>query len=165
MKKFITIAAALSALTLAAPAVAQDRYGNNDRGYGYGNNNGYGGGIEARLDQLRQRLQFGIQRGSISRQEAVYLRDGVRQVTRLERQYSRDGLNRQERRFLQDRLQQLQQQIHAAERNRDGRGWREGDRDGRDGRDWRDGRDDRNDGDRRWDDDNRDGRDWRDRDD
>ena len=122
--------------------MAQVRYG-NPNGHGYNNN--YGGGIEQRLDQLRQRLQSGIQRGSISRQEAVYLRDGVRQVTRLERQYSRDGLNRQERRFLQDRVEQIQRQIQAAERNRDGR-------------DWRDGRDDRNDGDRRWDDDNRRGR-------
>ncbi len=130
MKKIITALAALSAIALAAPAVAQDRYGNQN---GYGHNNG-GNGIEQRLEQLRQRLQFGIQRGSISRQEAVYLRNGVRQVTRLERQYSRDGLNRQERRFLQDRLQQLQQQLHAAERNRDGH----------------------NDGDRRWDDDRRD---------
>jgi multidrug resistance efflux pump len=140
MKKIITALAALSALGLAAPAVAQDRYG-NDRGYGQSNN--YGGGIEARTDQLRQRLQIGIQRGAISRQEATYLRDGIRQVTQLERQYSRDGLNRNERRFLQNRLQQLQQQIHAAERNRDGR-------------DWRDGRDDRNDGDGRWDHDRRD---------
>ena len=149
MKKIITALAALSAIGLAAPAVAQDRYG-NQAGYGY--NNGGGGGIEARIGHLRHRLQFGIQRGSISRQEAVYLRDGIRQVTRFERQYGRDGLSRNERRFLQDRLQQLQQQIHAAERNRDGRNWRDGDRDGRD---WRDGREDRNDGDRRWDDDNR----------
>ena len=155
MKKIITAIAALSAIGLAAPAVAQDRYGNNNS---YGYNNGYGGGrgIEARTDQLRQRLQMGIQRGVISRQEASYLRDGIRQLTRMERQYSRDGLSRNERRFLQDRLQQLQQQIHAAERNRDGRDWGDGDRDGRDGRDWRDGRDDRNDGDHRWDDDRRD---------
>lgn len=144
MKTIITAIAALSALGLAAPAVAQDRYGN---GYGYNHGYAYGGGVEARTDQLRQRLQFGIQRGAISRQEAAYLRDGIRQVTRLERQYSRDGLSRQERRFLQDRLQQLQQQIHAAERNRDGRDWRDGDRDGRG---WGDDRDWRNDGDRRW---------------
>jgi len=155
MKKIITAIAALSAIGLAAPAVAQDRYGNNNS---YGYNNGYGGGrgIEARTDQLRQRLQMGIQRGVISRQEASYLRDGIRQLTGMERQYSRDGLSRNERRFLQDRLQQLQQQLQAAERNRDGRDWRDGDRDGRDGRDWRDGRDDRNDGDHRWDDDRRD---------
>jgi hypothetical protein len=148
MKKILTALAALSALGLATPAVAQDRWG-NDRGYGHNHGYGYGGGIEARTDQLRQRLQIGIQRGAISRHEAAYLRDGIRQMTRLERQYSRDGLSRHERRFLQDRLQQLQQQIHAAERNRDGR----------DGRDWDDRR-----GDRGWDND-RDGRDWRDRDD
>ena len=165
MKKIITALAALSAIGLAAPAVAQDRYGNQN---GYGYNNGYGGGgIDARMDHLRQRLQFGIQRGTISRQEAVYLRDGFRQLNRLERQYGRDGLSRNERRDLQTRIQRLQQQIQMAERSRnnrygrdddrDGRDWRDGDRDGRD---WRDGRDDRNDGDRRWDDDNR-----RDRDD
>ena len=150
MKKIITSFAAHYAIRLAAPTVAQDRYG-NDRGYGSGYNNNYGGGIEARTDQLRQRLQIGIQRGAISRQEATYLRDGIRQLTRMERQYSRDGLSRNERRYLQDSLQRLQQQIHAAERNRDGRDWRDGDRN-----DWRDGRDDRNDGDRRWDDDRRD---------
>jgi hypothetical protein len=147
MKTIITIAAALSALALAAPAAAQDRYGGNSA-YGYGNGHG---GIQARTDQLRQRLQFGVQRGTISRREAVYLRDGVRQLTRLERQYSRDGLSRYERRDLQGRIQHLQQQIHFAERSRDDRYGR----DDRDGRDWRDGRDDRNDGDGRWDRDDR----------
>ena len=156
MKKIITLVAALSAIGLAAPAVAQDRYGNNN-GYGYGN--GYGG-IQARTDQLRERLQFGVQRGTISRQEAGYLRDGLRQLTRLERQYSRDGLSRYERRDLQGRIQQLQQQIQIAERSRDNRYGRDDDRDGRDWRDGRGDRGDRNDGDRRWDDDNR-----RDRDD
>ena len=151
MKKIITIIAALSAIGLAAPAVAQDRYGNGNgvgNGYGYANGNG---GIEARTDQLQRRIQVGIQRGAISRQEAVYLRDGFRQLTRLERQYSRDGFSRNERRFLQDRIQRLQQQIQVAERSRD-------DRYGRD--DDRYDRDDRNDGGRGWDDDNR-----RDRDD
>ena len=147
MKKIITAIAALSAVGLAAPAVAQDRYGNNNA-YGYAN--GYG--IDARTDQLQRRIQVGIQRGTISRQEAVYLRDSFRQLNRLERQYSRGGLNRGERQDLQQRVQQLQRQIQLAERNRDGRGWN-------DGRDWSDGRgdrDDRNDGDRRWDDDRRD---------
>ena len=155
MKKTIIIAAALSAIGLAVPAAAQNRYG-NDNSYGYGNGQT---GIYARTDQLRQRLQFGVQRGTISRQEAVYLRDGVRQLTRLGRQYSRDGFSRYERRDLQGRIQQLQQQIHLAERNRDDRYGRD-DRDRGDWRDGREDRDDRYDGDRRWDDDNR-----RDRDD
>ena len=152
MKTIITIAAALSAIGLAAPASAQDRYG-NDGAYGYAQ--GYGG-IQARTDQLRQRLQLGVQRGTISRQEAVYLRDGFRQLNRLERQYSRDGLNRRERRALQQRIQQLQQQIQFAERSRDDRYGRDRDSDGRDWRDGRGDRDDRNDGDGRWDDDRRD---------
>ena len=142
MKKIITLIAALSAMGLASPAIAQDRYGN-----GYGNNQAYGysngyGGIEARTDQLQRRLQVGIQRGTISRREADYLRDGFRQLSRLERQYSRGGLDRNERQFLQQRLQQLQQEIQAAERNRGDGNWGDG-RDGRDGYD-NDGRDDDN---------------------
>jgi hypothetical protein len=163
MKKIITIVAALSAIGLAAPAVAQDRYGNNQDRYGNGNAYGYAngnGGIEARTDQLQRRFQIGIQRGTISRQEAGYLRDGFRQLTRLERQYSRNGLSRNERRVLQGRIQQLQQQIQAAERSRDTRYGRDDDRDGRDWNEGRGDRDDRNDGGRRWDDNDR-----RDRDD
>ena len=167
MKKIITIVAALSAIGLAAPAVAQDRYGN-----GYGNNQAYGyangyGGIEARTEQLQRRFQLGIQRGTISRQEAGYLSDGFRQLDRLERRYSRGGLNRGERQDLQQRLQQLQQQLLLAERSRgngygrdrDSRDWSDGrgDSDGRyDDRSDSDGRyDDRGD-DRRWDDNRRD---------
>src|SRR5688500_11365980 len=149
MKKFITIIAALSAIGLATPAAAQNRYGDNGS-YGYAN--GYGG-MQARTEQLRQRFQIGIQRGTISRQEAGYLRDGFRQLNRLERQYGRDGLNRYERRTLQQHIQQLRQQIQVAERSRGNGYGRDDDRDGRDGRDWSDGRgdrydrDDRNDGD------------------
>ena len=148
MKKIITIVAALSAIGLAVPAAAQDRYGNQDR---YGSDNSYGytngnNGVEARIDQLQRRFQVGIQRGTISRQEAAYLRDGFRRLDRAERQYSRGGFDRSERRDLQQRIQ-------FAERSRDTRYGRD---------DWRDGRadnDDRYDGDRRGDD-RRDRGDW-----
>jgi hypothetical protein len=156
MKKIITIVAALSTIGLATPALAQGRYG-NDNAYGYANGNG---GIEARTEQLQRRFQLGIQRGTISRQEAGYLSDGFRQLSRLERQYSRGGFNRNERQDLQLRIQQLQQQIQIAERSRGGRFDRD---DHRDNRDWNDGRgdgdgryDDRNGDDRRWDDNRRD---------
>lgn len=154
MKKIITIVAALSAIGLAAPAAAQDRYGNNNNSYGYANGNG---GIDARTNQLQRRIQVGIQRGTISRQEASYLNDRFRQLIRLERQYSRGGINRNERQALHQHILQLQQQIQSAERSR-GNGYGYGRDDNRDGRDWRDGRgdrDDRNDGDRRWDDNDR----------
>lgn len=155
MKKIITIVAALSAIGLAVPAAAQDRYGNQDR---YGSDNSYGytngnNGVEARIDQLQRRFQVGIQRGTISRQEAAYLRDGFRRLDRAERQYSRGGFDRSERRDLQQRIQDLQQRIQFAERSRDTRYGRD---------DWRDGRadnDDRYDGDRRGDD-RRDRGDW-----
>jgi hypothetical protein len=127
---FITIAA-LTAVAVAAPAAAQNR-------------GGYG---DVRVEHLQDQLQQGVQRGTISRQEAMPLRERLRQLTRLERQYSRDGLNRRERHDLQQRIQTLRQQIRFAASNggRDGRGrgghdGHDDDRDGRHGRDGRGGR-------------------------
>ena len=80
MKKIITLVAALSAIGLATPAAAQNRYGNNES-YGYANGAGF---IEARTEQLERRFRLGIQRGTISRQEASYLSDGFRQLSRLD---------------------------------------------------------------------------------
>ncbi len=151
MNKTLTFAAALAAVSLAVPAAAQ---------------NGYGG-YEARTYQLQDRIQRGIQNRTITRQEAVFLRDHVRRLALQTRQFGRDGLSRNERRVLDQHIDYLQQQIRLAERNRDDRGreWdrndnRQWDRD--DNRQWdRDGdRDSRN-----WDrNGDRDGRDWRDRD-
>ena len=145
MNKTLTLAAALAALSLAVPAAAQSGYG----------------GYEARAAQLQNQVQRGVQRGTITRQEAISLRDQLRQLTRQTRQFGRDGLSRNERRVLDQHIDYLQQQIRLAERNRNDRG-RDWDRDDR-GRDW--DRDDRRDWDRdeRRDWDRRDDRDWRDR--
>lgn len=125
MKKLTTTIAALAALGFAIPASAQSGWEQSHRHNGYDQNEYRGGGIDARIDQLQQRLQMGVQRGTISRREAEPLRQQLRQLRQLDRQYSRDGLSRNERQALQQRIQSLQVQIRSAERS--GNRW-DGDR-------------------------------------
>ncbi|HZG09546.1 MAG TPA: hypothetical protein VEZ70_11265 [Allosphingosinicella sp.] len=106
MNKFMIALAATTAFAAAAPAAAQ---------YGGGSN------IQLRTDQLQAQLQAGVQSGAITRAEAMPLREQLRQLVQLERQYSRDGLNAQERSTLQARMANLRQGIRMAERNGDGR--------------------------------------------
>ena len=101
MKKIMMTMAAVSALAMAGPAVAQNASGNFD----------------ARINQLQGNLQAGVQSGRITRNEAMPLREQLRQLSQMERQYSRNGLSRGERDQLQQRIQSLRQQIRTAERN------------------------------------------------
>lgn len=184
MKKTLLSMAALSTLAIAAPTVAQNsnsgyqnRYDNvQDRNDNYQNRNndyrnqdyGYTNGhISARIARLQVRIQAGVQSGTINRQEAFRLREQVRQLTRLERQYSVNGLTGRERSVLQQRLNRLRQQIQRADRGGNGR-WDADDRYGdfydRNNDGW-DDRDANRDG--RWDVDSRYDRDrdgWDDRD-
>lgn len=161
MNKIIFIAlAATSAIAAAAPASAQSGgYGGNGYGNGYGQGN-----VEVRADQLQMRLQAGVRSGAITRAEAMPLRAQLRELTRLETLYARDGISGRERADLQHRIVSLRQGIRMAERSGDSRYGRDDDRYDRDDRDDRygsrdvDSRYDRNnDG---WDDrdSNRDGR-------
>ena len=145
MKKLIMTIAAVSALGIAAPSVAQSRGSNFDN----------------RIENLRDQIQRGVRRGTISRHEAQPLRERLHRLNRLERRYSYGGFSRYERRDLWQRIQRLRQQIEYAERrggrydrrDRDddrGRGYdrdRDHDRDDRRGDDRRDDRrgDDRRD--------------------
>jgi hypothetical protein len=155
----LALTSAVAAIAAAAPASAQSGgYGGNGYGgNGYGNSN-----IEVRADQLQMRLQAGIRSGAITRSEAMPLREQLRELTRLETLYARDGFSGRERADLQQRINSLRQDIRMAERGADGRYGRDDDRYDRDderyGRGDVDGRYDRdNDG---WDDrdGNRDGR-------
>ena len=162
MKHILMSMAAVTALAIGAPAMAQSG------GYAQANAD-----IGSRILQLRTRIQTGVQQGTISRQEAQSLRIELRALSRLERSYSRDGLSGQERADLQQRMRTLRRQIRVAEGGRgmgrdfdDDDGYRDSDRvdnnrDGWDDRDTdRDGRWDDNANDRI--DNNRDG--WDDRD-
>ena len=150
MNKFIIALAATTAIAAAAPAAAQ--YGTQ-----------VGANVQLRTDQLQTQLQAGVQSGAITRAEAMPLREQLRTLTQLERQYSRNGLTAQERSELQSRTQSLRQGIRMATRNghdrygRDG-GYGEQDRYGRtqtldqnrDGYDDRDLNRDRRIDDREW---------------
>jgi hypothetical protein len=117
MKKLLLSMAAVGALAAAAPALAQTGYG----GYGnYGTNVNAGGavGISNRIAQLNARLNAGIQAGVISRTESRSLRMQMRQLQRLERQYSYNGLTQTERQDLQMRLRTLRQDIRVADNGR-----------------------------------------------
>jgi hypothetical protein len=119
MKKLLTVMTAASALAMAAPAAAQQyqpQYQGQYQGqYQTQANVNAGMGISNRIAQLQTRLQTGIQQGLITRQEAQSLRPQIRQLTQLERQYSRDGLSQQERQDLQQRLRTVRQQLRTAD--------------------------------------------------
>lgn len=173
MKNILISIAALSAFGIAAPAAAQSSNANQNRNGGNASAN-----LSARIGQLQTRIQAGVQSGAISRQEARPLRQQLRQLTQLERQYSRDGLTREERTDLQQRIRTLRQQLRTADGGARGRydQWEQWDRDDGYGQNGqygdqngqygdridsnRDGYDDRDyDRDGRWDDDVADGRD------
>jgi hypothetical protein len=157
MKKILLAMTAIGALAVAAPATAQ--YGSQASV-----NAGGGIGITNRIAQLDARLQAGIRSGEIDRREARSLRMQIRQLTRLEAQYSANGLSRDERRDLQQRIRTLREQMRLADNNSWDRNERYG---GWDNDNWdddgryadrvdrnRDGWDDRDyDRDGRWDDD------------
>jgi hypothetical protein len=104
MKKFIIALAATTAIAAASPAAAQ-----------------FGGNLQVRTDQLQAELQAGVRNGTITRAEAMPLRDQLRMLTQLERQYARGGFSMQERNELQSRTQSLRQGIRMAVRNNDDR--------------------------------------------
>lgn len=111
MNKVLLSMAALGAIAAAAPAAAQ---------YGYGNNVNAGGavGISNRIAQLNARLQAGIDAGVIDRAEGRELRMELRQISRLERQYSYNGLTQAERRDLQQRLRDFREDLRLADGGR-----------------------------------------------
>ncbi len=146
MKKLLLTMAAVSALSIGAPAAAQ-----------YGD-----AGVQARLQQLQVRLDAGIRSGAIPRGEAMRLRDQLRALTRLDWQYRRGGYSRAELAELERRIQLVRRQLRETgryagsryDRNRDGYDDRyDRNRDGDDDRfdrddDGDDDRFDRNDDDR-----------------
>jgi hypothetical protein len=109
MNKVLLSMAAIGAIAVAAPAASQT----------WSNANAGGTmGISNRIAQLDARLSAGIQSGEISRSEARTLRMQVRQLQRLEQQYSYNGLTQSERQDLQQRLRMLREDIRTADNGR-----------------------------------------------
>jgi hypothetical protein len=109
MNKILLSMAAVGAIAVAAPAAAQ---------YGTNFNAGGGAGISNRIAQIDARLQAGIQAGVVDRTEARSLRMQLRQLQRLEQQYSYNGLTAAERQDLQMRLRTLRQDLALADNGR-----------------------------------------------
>lgn len=111
MKTVFYVMTAAGALAAAAPALAQSATSNVNGG----------AGISNRIVQLNTRLQTGISQGAISQQEARTIRPQLRELTRLERQYSRNGLTQQERADLQQRIRNVRKQLRTADGGANGR--------------------------------------------
>lgn len=110
--KRLLIGLAISAAAITGPAVAQssdNRY--QDRPGSYRDDDSGRGNMSARIEQLRDRMETGVQSGAISRREALSLRASLRSLTELERRYSRNGLTNEERQDLQSRLRSLRQEV------------------------------------------------------
>lgn len=110
MRKILTAMTALSALALAAPAIAQTGTTNWRAGGSVG--------IQNRIAQVENRIRLGVQSGVINRTEAMELRQDLRDIRRLERQYSANGLTQIERQDLQQRLRALRQDVRVADNGR-----------------------------------------------
>ena len=156
-KVLISIAAAASALAVAAPAAAQyypappaygspygAPYGN---AYGYHNNWGHVRALQARVDQLQRQITQLDRRNIITNREARNLRNESRAVERRLRETARYGLNPREARAVEVRIARLEQKIFRDVRDGRRGNWRDDRRGYSYDRD-RDGRDDRYEDDR-----------------
>ncbi|MGZ8346884.1 MAG: hypothetical protein ACXWUP_07220 [Allosphingosinicella sp.] len=123
MKTIFLTMTALAALS-AAPAAAQPN------------------GQRSTAAELQVRIDAGVQSGAISRRELSPLRNDLRQLVSLERQYGANGISGREFATLKQNGMALRRQIDVAERNGNGRYDRD-DRDHRDDRYGQSGRDDR----------------------
>ena len=120
--KRLLLGLAISAAAITGPAVAQspdNRY--PDRPGSYRDDDSGHGNMSARIEQLRERIEAGVQSGAISRREALSLRASLRSLTQLERRYSRNGLSNEERQDLQTRLRSLRQEVRQADNGARGR--------------------------------------------
>ncbi|WP_431471020.1 hypothetical protein [Sphingosinithalassobacter sp. LHW66-3] len=80
--------------------------------------------INQRQANLDRRIDMGVRNGSVTRQEAVRLRQQFRALERIEAQYrrSRPGLTMAERRDLDRRFDALSRQIRIERNDRQVRG-------------------------------------------
>jgi hypothetical protein len=108
MNKFLLAAVAIPAMALASDASAQTNF-----------NAGGGASVQNRIVNLEARIDAGIQAGVIDRTEARNLRRQTRDLRQLEMSYSQNGLTRQERQALQQRIRSLRDQVRLA----GGEGW------------------------------------------
>jgi hypothetical protein len=122
MKKTLLLAAAASALGAAVPAAAQyyqqpQRYAQpyGYQTYTYPGQYGADTAFDARIGQLRARLDAGIQAGTIDPREAYRLRREMDDLQRVQARYSYNGLSTNERADLQRRIRAVRQDMRYAD--------------------------------------------------
>ena len=132
--KFLTAAAALSVLGVAAPAAAQWAPAPN---HGYNNNYGQVRALQVRVDRAQREIIQLDRRNILSNREARSLRNDARNIEYRLRRAGRNGLSYNESRDINTRLARLEQRIFREARdwnNRNDRHWSDRDRDGRNDR-------------------------------
>ena len=109
-KLMISIATAVSALAVAAPASAQ--FYPQPRGYGSGyNNHGQVRALQARLDRIQRQIERLDRRDVISEREARRLRDDARELERRIYRAGRNGISPNEWQSLEYRIQRLEHKL------------------------------------------------------
>ena len=114
MNKLLLTMTAIPALAVAMPAAAQNTTGANANANANANTNAYPG-LQNRIGQLQTRFEAGLQQGTITRSEAWPLRQRLNEVVALEARYRSDGISREERADLRQRIRTLHEQIRVAD--------------------------------------------------
>jgi len=121
-KVFVSVALATatvaSTAVIATPAMAQ-----SSRAYqpGRGHQQVIHREIRQDINELERRIQRAQQRRTISAREAVALRRQAIQIRQLHARYARNGLNRNEVRELQTRINRVHRQLRFEQRDWDRR--------------------------------------------
>jgi hypothetical protein len=121
-KIIISIAAAASALTIAAPASAQwvaptYRYAPYNYGYGFNNGMNFARAMQSRVQRIRYDIHEMDRRGILSNREGRRLDNEARAVERRIYRAARYGITMREARTVESKIRQLEQ--HVAREARD----------------------------------------------
>ncbi len=129
MRKFlITAAVAAATVATAAPAAAQYRGNDHNRGgWSQNDHRGYNrqavGQLHRDLAQVENRIERAAQRRAISVREYQSLRREAQNIRERLNRASRNGLNQREVNELRSRIDRLEQRVRVERRDRDGRRW------------------------------------------
>lgn len=97
MRKLVLTLAAVSGLSLNMPAAAQ-----------------HATDLQLKIRQLRTSMQIGISQRTITQAEAAPLRERLRELVTLEREFRFDGYTAAERESLQEKMAVLRAEIRRA---------------------------------------------------
>jgi hypothetical protein len=122
MKKFL-ILGALTAATLATPALAQD-YRGYDRDHGYDRGYESGARYSAAIRTNRELIEDAMRTGRVARWEARPILEAQRNLEAWFNRYRYNGLNGWERRNLEERIARIRLRIDRSLQSGDRNGHR-----------------------------------------